>query len=170
MPLWPALIPAYLGGSYYETVVRQPAHAAREAKAHADRLGKPFGDIGCGTAESSARVAFFGPTAVDADVSCDPSAPKSTACGPGHVCFCNAYDLSQFPDRYFGAVLASHFLANLERPQDALRELLRVSDRVYVVLPKWWAPGSWFSPATEHGRARLGMRRWLASVPRVEVR
>lgn len=156
--LW-FVVPAYLAWSYYKSVVAQPVQAAREARAYADGVGKPMGDIGCGTPGSSVRVALFGPT-VKADVRCDPSADKSTACGPDTTCYCDAYHLD-FPDRYFGSVLASHFLANLDRPEDALAELLRVSDRVYIVLPKWWAPGSWVTHAAQRPVADLGVWKKL---------
>jgi len=166
--LWPwlALAGGYLGLSYVKAVGVDPVRVLREARAYCDRVGKPLLDVGCGTRRSSVRVRLFGYPDI-ADVACDPSAPRRQ-CAPRVPCYCDAYSLP-WPDRHFGAVVCSHVLANLPDPLAAAEELLRVADRVYVVLPKGWAPLSWYSLATPRLCACRGLRRSLRH-PRIFLR
>jgi SAM-dependent methyltransferase len=114
--------------------------AASEARAYSDSVGKPMLNVGSGG--GSFWTSVFKSTTYG-DVNIDLSAPKGSPCGPDTVCWGDAQDLSKYPDKYFGAVLATHILEHVEDPQKALSEWHRVADRVYVVVPKWWAPHTW---------------------------
>jgi hypothetical protein len=53
------------------------------------------------------------------------------------------------PDKFAGAVFASHVLEHLYTVHDAriaLAELLRIADRVYIVYPHKWNPMAWLHP------------------------
>ena len=158
----PALPIAYLAGSYYLAVPAAAKKAGLEAQAEADAMGKPLLNAGCGTRASSVAVRLFG-AHTRGDINCDLYGPE------GDVGHCNVYSLP-WPDRTFGVALCSHVISNLRDPDSAMRELLRVADVVYVVRPRWWAPGSWFSPATE--RRMAGSSSWLKrwDIPRVRIR
>ena len=123
-----------------------PKAAATRARSHANRLGKPLLNVGAGTASSSLRVALIGP-ANWGDINCDLSGtgPCPTV-NPDHVCQCDIYKLA-WPNKYFGAAIASHVFGSLDRPEAALRELGRVANKVYIVLPKWWSPSTWIGSA-----------------------
>lgn len=41
-----------------------------------------------------------------------------------------------FPDKFFGSALALHVLEHTSNPEDALSELERVADKIYVLTPK----------------------------------
>lgn len=51
-----------------------------------------------------------------------------------------------YPDKYFGAVIASHVVEHVDDPDKALAEMHRVADRVYNIVPQFWAPHTWFYP------------------------
>lgn len=88
---------------------------------------------------SSLRVFLLGPTKWG-DVNCDLAAD-----GSGGVTFCNVQKLP-YPDKYFGAVIASHVLEHVENPAAALSEMQRVADEVFIIVPAWWAPHTWLHP------------------------
>lgn len=50
------------------------------------------------------------------------------------------------PSKAFGALLAVGILERVKRPEVALAEWNRISDRVYVVVPSWWSPHAWLDP------------------------
>ena len=123
-------------------VLLRPADVAKAAQKAALLAGKPCLNVGAGTAGTSLSAALFGPT-LWGDVNCDLAG--SGTCGPGRVCHCDACALP-FPDKHFGAAIASHVLEHVDRPRTALRELHRVADRVFVITPPWWAPHTWLHP------------------------
>lgn len=131
-------------GAYVADVVFRPAQVAREARRYAQSVGKPVLNVGAGTPGSSLRVAILGAT-IWGDVNCDIAASKSTACGNESFCWCDAVRLP-FPDKTFGAVIASHVLEHMADPEAAVAEWERVADRVYIVVPAWWAPHTWLHP------------------------
>jgi len=137
-----AIAGAWTVGAYLYDVFWLSNKFGREARRHADSTGKPMLNVGAGTPDSSLRVRLFGPT-LFGDVNCDLAADPATPCGPETVCHCNASALS-YPDGYFGAALASHLIEHVDDPQAVAQELERVADRVFVVVPKWWAPHTWF--------------------------
>ena len=54
-----------------------------------------------------------------------------------------------FPDKYFGAVYVSHVLEHLDSQvafNQAMDEIHRVADAVFVCWPRWWSPGAWSHP------------------------
>jgi ubiquinone/menaquinone biosynthesis C-methylase UbiE len=134
---------AYVVGAYVYDVVLRPYMAAQYALREAHRRGTPLLNVGAGTRESSLRCALFGPTTWG-DVNLDLAA-RNRRHGPGSVSYGDVLRIP-FPDRHFGAAIASHVLEHVERPDLALQELHRVADVVVIVAPKWWAPHTWLHP------------------------
>lgn len=117
MKLWQG-IAAYLIGSYVIDVPIRRASAASRARAYANARRKPLLNVGAGTGQT----ALFGST-LYGDVNLDLNGRRDVPHGtPGVVTYANAEDLSDFPDGYFGAVLASHILEHLPNPEKALNE------------------------------------------------
>jgi ubiquinone/menaquinone biosynthesis C-methylase UbiE len=139
---WKTLL-YYTGMAYVQDVVVRPSVVALEAIKEARSRGKPVLNIGAGTPGSSLRVALLGPT-LWGDVNMDIAA-KKCSCRPDNVCFGDAHNIP-FPDKYFGACIASHVVEHLDDPQSALQEMGRVADKVYAITPKWWAPHTWMHP------------------------
>lgn len=135
----------FTASAYVKDVVVRPQRIAQLARAYAVRVRKPLLNIGAGTPNSSLRVVLFGPT-LWGDVNIDIAAPRNVRHGPNEVSWGDAHDLSEWPDQYFGAVIASHVLEHLERPDIALREWHRVAEKVFTVVPPWWAPHTWTHP------------------------
>jgi len=138
-------ISGFTASAYMKDVVVKPNRVAQLARAFANRMGKPLLNIGAGTPNSSLRVILFGPT-LWGDVNIDIAAPKNIVHGPGRVSWGDAHDLSQWPDKFFGAIIASHVLEHVERPDICLKEWHRVAEKVFVVVPPWWAPHTWAHP------------------------
>jgi hypothetical protein len=91
-------------------------------------------NVGAGTWSSWLAGPLLG-----GDINCDISASKIESCGKKKVCYCDATDLSKYPDKYFGSLAALHILEHLDDPDAALREWERVSDKVFIVVPRWWS-------------------------------
>lgn len=129
---------AYLGASLYDWIL-VPRRAASAARTAATLSGKPLLNVAAGVAASSARFKLLGHD-IRGDINCDIAAPEQP-CTPNNVCYCDIYDLA-WPDRYFGAAIASNVFGSLDHPEAALAEVGRVADVVHVVLPKPWALAS----------------------------
>lgn len=135
-------IAAYgLGAWVYDVVIR-PIQAKDKAIEAAKRRGKPVLNVGAGTPDSSIRVSILGPVTWG-DVNCDIAG--AGYCTPQNVCHCDIHDIP-YPDKHFGSVIATHVLEHVDDPQRALRELQRVSDEVFVVVPRWWGLHTWLQP------------------------
>ena len=156
-------VAAYAASAYILDGILRPAWVARRAREAARRRGKPLLNVGAGTAETSFRAALLGPTAWG-DVNCDIAA-TSAHCADASVCWCDATRLF-YPDKHFGAVIATHVLEHLDDPDAALAEWSRVADEVFVVVPAWWAPHTWLHPghkwylAAARGGGYRGFRLW----------
>ncbi len=131
---------AYSAIAYVEDVVLRPDRVAQRAIKHARSVGKPTLNVGAGTPGSSLRVAILGPT-LWGDVNLDLAAPQVPH-GPNCVAYGDIHKIP-YPNKHFGAAIASHVLEHVDDPQAALVELCRVADRVYAITPKWWAPHTW---------------------------
>jgi SAM-dependent methyltransferase len=143
---------AYGLTAYTYDVFLRPQDVARRARAAADARGKPLLNVGAGTNRSSARVMVFGDTAWG-DVNVDITGTGAPQFGqPDHVFYADAHDLP-FPDKTFGAVIASHVLEQCRDPQRAVAEFRRVADEVHVVCTRWWDTLAWLHPG----------QRWLLS-------
>lgn len=131
--------------AYVVDVLLRPLLAARHARRRCDRWWrKPLLNIGAGTPGSSLRARIFGPTLwgdVNLDIAATQLLPE-----PGKVTYGDAEDLIEWPDKHFGAVVASHVLEHVTDPHRAMRELHRVACEVYVITPAWWAPHTWLHP------------------------
>lgn len=136
----------YLAAAYVKDVIVRPKQVARLARDYCTRVKKPLLNVGAGTRQTSLRAALLGPT-LWGDVNVDIAGARGVEPGPRVVTFGSPYDLRRWPDRYFGAVIASHVLEHLERPDVALAEWRRVADKVFVVVPPWWAPHAWLNPS-----------------------
>lgn len=143
----------YVAGAWFYDVMVRPAQAAKQARAYCNRAGKPLLNVGSGTEGSSFRAFLFGPARYG-DVNLDLAAPQANPCpmplgemrGP-RACHGDALELP-YPDKFFGAVVASHILEHLDDPAGALEEWQRVGDQVYVIVPRWWGLHTWLQ--TEH--------------------
>ena len=142
------------GICYYLDVVHRPVQIAKLARLRARQRKKPLLNVGAGTPGSSLRVAIFGPTQWG-DVNCDYAVPPGTQ--RRGVCHCDVHRLP-WPDRTFGAVIASHTLEHVADPMAATAELARVADEVYVLTPRWWSPVTWLY--WDHRWYRDAAGRW----------
>lgn len=131
-------------GAYCLDVLLRPSMVADEARRAARARRKPLLNVGCGTSQSSLRAALFGPT-LWGDINCDIAAKGEWRLGDRQPCYGDIHQLP-FPDKYFGAVIASHVVEHVDDPHRAMRELHRVADSVFVIVPKWWAPHTWLHP------------------------
>jgi len=137
-----------VGGWFYDVIIRRKM-AESQARAFADRAGKPMLNVGSGTEGSSFAASIFGPsTAGDVNLDSAGSGSCLLAEPGGPACRGDATDLSDWPDKHFGAVVASHIAEHLDDPDAALREWQRVADKVYVVTPRPWWLHAWGQ--TEH--------------------
>jgi len=113
--------------------------AFRRAREAADRLGLPLLNFGCGTLRPYVDLAD-----VNADVT-PRRVPNFVLVGRD----------GRLPLRDKSVVtFCSHVLEHVERPEETLRELRRVSAALYVVLPKWWNLSAWLHPG--HRRVYAG--------------
>lgn len=147
-----AAIALYGAGAYVLDVVLRPAAVADLARTESMVRGKPLLNVGAGTPDSSLRVALLGPPVPDAvNVDVAGNGRNGAVYGDAHAL--------PYPDKVFGAALASHVLEHCADPRRAIRELQRVADRVYVVWPSWWAPHTWLHPGHRWYRDGAG-RLW----------
>jgi SAM-dependent methyltransferase len=136
---------SYAALAYHKDVVARPETVAKLARSYCNRVGKPLLNVGAGTVSSSLRTLVFGPQLVG-DVNLDIDAPRDVPHGPDRVSYGDARSLP-WPDKYFGAVFASHVLEHLDQPDLAILEWRRVADKVFLVTPSWWAPHTFLHPA-----------------------
>lgn len=135
---------AYSFAAYCADVIVRPSIVAREARQYANSRRKPLLNVGCGTRASSIRSTILGPTSWG-DVNCDINADAPCIDGVRTPCHCDVHNLP-YPDKHFGAVIASHVIEHVVDPVAAMEEMHRVADRVYAIVPKWWAPHTWLHP------------------------
>lgn len=111
-----------------------------EAQAYAISVGKPVLNVGC----CGSPISTWGWIENAGDVNCDITCPVKCE-GAGGCEFCNIFALP-YEDKQFGSVICMHVLEHLDRPEDALKELQRVADRVYVITPLPIALQNWLYP------------------------
>lgn len=119
------------GAGVREAVQQHIEHNERvevfqRAREYADSVGRPLLAVGV------PRSAFPWHPCGDVNIDIDPNA--STHC---HYEVADIRDIP-YRDRYFGAAYASHVLEHLPSVDDAtqaLNELHRVADRVFIVSP-----------------------------------
>jgi len=124
-------------------------------------------NVGAGTWTSW----FMGPL-LGGDINCDISASREESCHKDSICYCDATDLSHYPDKHFGSLVALHILEHLDDPEATLQEWDRVADRLYVVVPKWWSilafthPGHmwYFSDGNYRGK-KYRLRKKMSWLP-----
>lgn len=133
----------YTSYAYYRDVIDRPKKVAAQAREYCNAVGKPLLNVGAGTSRSSVRAAVLGPT-LWGDVNIDLAAPEGPP-GPDRVTYGDATKLP-YPDKYFGAVVASHVLEHIDRPDLAVAEWRRIADKMFVIVPVWWAPHTWLHP------------------------
>jgi ubiquinone/menaquinone biosynthesis C-methylase UbiE len=146
-------------GAYVADVITRPELVAKRARRAANRRGKPLLNVGAGTPGSSVRVLVMGQTNWG-DINCDLAGTGRPGPRPrrDHVYQADVQRLP-FRNKQFGAVIASHVLEHVPRPDVALCELERVADEVFVICPPWWAPHTWLHPGHQWYLSRHG--RWL---------
>lgn len=174
----PALVGAWAVGGYVYDVLWRSRKAEVAARAYCDRVRKPLLVVGCGTPGSSLRALLLGPQTsgeVNLDTNANSACARPAAVRLGRrspPCRGDAHDLSRYPDRFFGAVLATHLLEHLPDPDRAVAEWRRVADRVYVVTPQAWWLHTYAHPGHEWvylpGGRRLPL--WRTARPHMLVR
>lgn len=113
----------YIASAYVNDAVLRPRQLGAAARAYCDRARKPLLLI-----QGAGLAATFLGAPVRAEVTSSRAYPLGC------------------PNRVFGAILAVGTLERLQRPDLALREWRRAADKVFVVVPSWWAPHAWFDP------------------------
>jgi hypothetical protein len=109
-----------------------------EARSYADTVGKLLLVIGA----PKTGLHMFHPCG-DVTIDLNPDVP--TDC---ELTVADVRDIP-YPDLYFGAVYCSHVLEHLPTPEDACRaieEMERVSERVFLVLPRKSSIIAWLHP------------------------
>jgi hypothetical protein len=152
---------------YLADLIFRRTPALRNARQYADNVGKPMLNVGAGTWGTWLTGPLLG-----GDVNCDIGASKEVACNKDSVCFCDATDLTRYPDKYFGSLVALHILEHLDNPDEVLKEWNRVSDRLYIVVPRWWSalalahPGHkwYFTNGNPYGK-KYRLRKKMSFVP-----
>lgn len=105
-----------------------------QAKARARQLGKPLLNAGCGTIKP---IGGFPRAIKESNVNLDivpQGVPRFTLASIENI---------PYPDKYFGAVFCCHVLEHIDNLERGLRELDRVADSVYAVVPRAIWPSSW---------------------------
>lgn len=159
----------YTLGSYFYDVIYRPSIVAERARKAADGRAKPLLNVGAGTANSSLRSLVLGPTLwgdINLDIAADPKNPHSSDL----VSYGDIHNLP-FEDKKFGAVIASHVLEHVIDPVAALKELIRVSDEVFIITPLWWCPHTWLHPGHRWyvGQEGICYPLWGNSSPSVKL-
>jgi len=129
----------------FENVER--AGIFQQARARALESGKPLLNAGCGELKT---VGGFPRAILESDVNLDLVAqdvPRFTQAPIEDI---------PFPDKHFGAVFCCHALEHVDDLDLAIRELDRVADHVFVVVPRAVWPSSWLHPG--HKRVFAGDR------------
>ena len=106
--------------------------AFTEARALADRLLKPLANIGCGGPRNLANIItprFLEESDVNVDV-----VPRDVP----NFKQADIYHLP-FTDKEIGVAWVSHILEHLEDPDAAVKEVERVSDFQFFLVPDWWS-------------------------------
>ena len=121
-PLWLFMVvPSFSVVVFQYLEQRDKALKLNQALQYCGEVGKPMLNVGCG---DNPRVI--------GDVNIDIH-PVGVSIIPRYI-QASIYDLP-FRDKEAGAACAFSVIEHVERPQEALAELSRVADRVYVTVP-----------------------------------
>lgn len=104
--------------------------ATEEAYKYARARGKPVLDFGCG-------VRPRGDYNVDVKLRAAPNFIRIHSFEAPRL---------PFPEKFFGSALALHVLEHTSNPAQALEELEKVAEKVYVLTPKPYWIMSWLHP------------------------
>lgn len=141
-----ALTPLLLGLASLQGIIlleetRERQRVMYESEFYARSVGKPMLIVGRPKGKHGSGNPEYGDICVDID-------PMVLAECPGTGLVADIQQPLPFPDKYFGSTAVMHVLEHLNRPLEAIAELKRVSDRVYVAYPKRWNTLNWIH--TDH--------------------
>ena len=123
------------------------ARVFSQARAKAQEMRKPLLNAGCGALKP---IGGFPRAILESDVNLDVTPQDVPRFALGSI------EDIPYPDKYFGAVFCCHALEHIEDLDAGLRELHRVGDYLYVIVPRAIWPNSWLLPA--HRRVFAGDR------------
>lgn len=122
------------------------------ARQTADNLGKPMINVGCA---DFLWLKPFRDMTERSDVNFDIK-----PCDVPNFVQGDVYDMNTFKDKQFGAAYVAHLFEHLEYPERALKELERVADHVFILVPNQGEILAWIYP--EH--------RWVYTGENIEQR
>lgn len=149
----------FSGITYALDVLIEPEAQAYHAKEEAKKTGKPVLNIGAGLPGTSLRAFLLGPTLwgdVNLDIGSNINLPKRISEIDPNVVYYGDIQSIPFPNKFFGAVLASHVVEHVSNPQQAIEECKRVADKTFIITPKWWCPHTWLHPGHKWYRTEKG--------------
>ena len=104
----------------------------KQAKEYAKQIKKPILNLGCGPFD------LGGENVVNVDVT-HQNIPNFLLMDANKTPY-------PFPDKYFSSVVCNQLIEHLERPYDAIKEMHRCADKVFINYPDIWTAGALATP------------------------
>lgn len=124
---------------YVYDVIYRPYKIFKQANKNSAKTNKPLLNIGAGTKSTSMKSFLFGNFMADINMDINGEG----VCNKNNVCYGNLMNIP-YKNKHFSGVFASHVLEHVDNPKLALKEMNRVADKVYILVPLWWCLHTWF--------------------------